>query len=47
MKSFRKGKQDFQDFLPLSPHSFPLELTQEAFQTQLKDRQAIKVRIKP
>ena len=32
---------------PLVTHSFPLEQAQEAFQTQIKDRKAIKVMIKP
>ncbi len=32
---------------PLVTHSFPLDRAQEAFQTQLKDRQAIKVMIEP
>ena len=32
---------------PLVTHSFPLDQAQEAFQAQIKDRQAIKVMIKP
>lgn len=32
---------------PLVTHSFPLDQAQESFRTQLQDRQAIKVMIKP